>query len=168
MSSGGSVGLEGSLHVWERENVLRPAMRYILERGDGRGGFLLLCFSPQHVHTRDQQKRNSPDTELQLGHTTHARKAFRGHLRLREISCWVPQRDGGELIFLFSRSQIKGGLGEKGVVRLSSRSYYRLFHGSFFFFFFGSWGRRISELFRSEGFFLPWVKNAKLVLLSCF
>lgn len=28
-----------------------------LQRGDGRGGFLLLCFSPHHVHTRDQQKK---------------------------------------------------------------------------------------------------------------
>lgn len=136
MSSGGSVGLEGSLHVWERENVLRPAMRYILAEGGWEGRFFVALFLPPTMCIPEtNKKRNSPDTELQPGHTTHARKAFRGHLRLREISYWVPQRDGGELIFLFSRSQIKGGLGEKGVVRLSSRSYYRLFHGRFFFFF---------------------------------
>lgn len=96
-------------------------------RGGWEGRFFFCCCSaspPPWAYQRHAQK--GPDTELQLRHITHPRKAFRGHLTQGKLSCWDPQRDGGELIFLFFRSQMKGGLGGKGVVLLSSRSYYRL------------------------------------------
>lgn len=78
-----------------------------LQRGDGRGGFCCSVSPPTMCIPETKNNNNSPVTELQIGHTRHPRKAFPGHLRQREISCWDPQRDGGELIFLFSRSQIK-------------------------------------------------------------
>lgn len=142
-----------------------------LQRGDGRGGFLLLCFSPHHVHTRDQQKRNSPDTELQLGHTTHARKAFRGHLRLREISCWVPQRDGGELIFLFSPQPNKGGAWGKGGGAFELQILLQTFSWQFFFFFFWKLGEANLRTFSVWGLFLTLVKktlNWSFCLVSDF
>lgn len=112
-----------------------------------------LLLPPPWAYQRHAQK--GPDTELQLRHITHPRKAFRGHLTQGKLSCWDPQRDGGELIFLFFRSQMKGGLGGKGVALLSSRSYYRLLF---------SWqllwklGEANLQLFWSDVFFSPEVK----------
>lgn len=129
MSSGASAGGEGSLCLGgsvRLENFLRPAIRHILAEGDGRGGICCSASPPTMCMPRTHAKT---DTELQLGHITHPRKAFRARLTQRKLSCWDTQRDGGELIFLFFRSQIKGGggVGGKGVVLLGSRSYYRLF-----------------------------------------
>lgn len=114
MSSGAGAGGEGSLCLGgslRLENFLRPAIRHILAEGDGRGGICCSASPPTMCMPRTHAKT---DTELQLGHITHPRKAFRARLTQRKLSCWDTQRDGGELIFLFFRSQIKGGGGCRG------------------------------------------------------
>lgn len=35
--------------------LLRPTIRHILAKGEGRGGFVALAL-PHHVHTRDKKK----------------------------------------------------------------------------------------------------------------
>jgi len=115
-----------------------------------RGGWevLLLGLSPHHVHTRHthththtQTKQQHPDTELHTASKT-------SHQTLQALcEMW----ENGPSCFSAVVKKRRGGWGgEKGVVRLSWRSYYRhpdffFFHGKFFSSFFRGGGGRATE-----------------------
>lgn len=125
--------------------------------------FVALLLPPPCAYQSYTQKKSGHWAAAQAYNTSL--ESFPWTLNAEQTQLLGHSRDGGELIFLFFRSQIKGGLGGKGWCFCAPDP----ITDCFFFFFngssFGSWGRRISNFFRSDVFFSPGLKCSELVIL---